>query len=150
MSRQKSAVKTAFWDTSAVVPLCCYQSSSTKARQAARTFARQVVWWITPIEAISAFQRLIRENNISPQEAIQCQMRLSYLRDRWNEIQPREEIRNQAERLLRMHRLQAADSLQLAAALAWCNNRPRGQSFIVSDGVLAAAAQMEGFDVHLI
>jgi len=50
--------------------------------------------------------------------------RLDYMRSRWNEVQPTEEVRERAERLLRIHKLRAADALQLAAALVWCDGAP--------------------------
>jgi len=145
--KRRQSIVTAFWDTSAIVPLCCFQNVSSKARQAARTYNRQVVWWVTPVEVKSAFQRLVREGNISPQEIVQSNTRLAYLRDRWNEIQPTEQLRERAEQLLRMHKLRAADALQLAAALLWCNDRPRDHVFIAADAVLIDAANIEGFVV---
>lgn len=33
----------AFWDTSAIVPLCCRQPQTSEARRAARLYGRQVV-----------------------------------------------------------------------------------------------------------
>jgi hypothetical protein len=43
--------------------------------------------------------------------------------------------------------LRAADALQLAAALIWCNHYPRGRTFISGDERLLEAAEREGFDV---
>ena len=150
--RIKSARKarpaiTAFWDTSALVPLCCFQPQSAQARQAAITHSRQVVWWGTVIEAVSSLNRLTREGTLTPKESSQAFARLGYLRGRWNEIQPTEEVRDRAERLLRIHKLRAADALQLAAALVWCGNRPQGRTLIGSDGNLSTAASAEGFIV---
>ncbi|MGH9800419.1 MAG: hypothetical protein ACRD82_08655, partial [Blastocatellia bacterium] len=65
----------------------------------------------------------------------------------WDEIAPSDEVRTLAERLLRKHQLRAADSLQLAAALVWCNSYPKGRAFISDDGRLLIAAETEGFDV---
>jgi predicted nucleic acid-binding protein len=73
--------------------------------------------------------------------------RLDYMRSRWNEVQPTEEVRERAERLLRIHRLRAADALQLAAALVWCEDRPRGRALIGADGSLSEAAAAEGFTI---
>lgn len=147
----KSRPTTAFWDTSGVVPLCCFQPQSAQARQAARTYSRQVVWWGTIIEAVSSLNRLTREGTLNDKESSQAFARLDYLRDRWNEIQPTEEVRNRAERLLRIHRLRAADALQLAAALIWCDNHPHGRALIGADGSLSDAASAEGFTViHLL
>jgi predicted nucleic acid-binding protein len=148
--RTKSATKlrapiTAFWDTSAVVPLCCFQSQSAQARQAARTYGRQVVWWATVVEAVSSLNRLTREGTLNSKESRQAFTRLEYLRERWNEVQPTEEVRDRAERLLRVHKLRAADALQLAAALVWCGDRPQGRVLIGADGNLSTAAAAEGF-----
>lgn len=145
-SKRKSAPPTtAFWDTSALVPLCCFQPQSAKARQVARTYSRQVVWWGTVIEAVSSLNRLTRDGMLSVDENRQAFARLDYLRSRWNEIQPTEDVRERAERLLRIHKLRAADALQLAAALVWCGDRPRGRALIGNDGTLSEAAHAEGF-----
>jgi predicted nucleic acid-binding protein len=138
---------TAFWDTSALVPLCCFQPQSAQARQVARAYSRQVVWWGTVIEAVSSLNRLTREGTLTAKESGQAFARLDYLRGHWNEIQPIEEVRHRAERLLRIHKLRAADALQLAAALVWCGNRPQGRALIGADGSLLQAAGAEGFTV---
>lgn len=146
--RQKSRRQvTAFWDTSALVPLCCFQPQSAQARQVARTYSRQVVWWGTVIEAVSSLHRLTREATLSDDQSRQAFARLDYLRNHWNEIQPTEEVRDRAERLLRIHKLRAADALQLAAALVWCVDRPRGRTLIGADGNLSEAAAAEGFTI---
>jgi predicted nucleic acid-binding protein len=138
---------TAFWDTSGIVPLCCLQLQPDRARQTTRIHSRQVVWWATPVEAISAFNRLVREGYATTKESRHALDRLEYLRQRWNEIQPTEDVRHTAERLLGVHKLRAADAFQLAAALVWCGNHPRGRFFICADGNLSNAADAEGFTV---
>jgi uncharacterized protein len=138
---------TAFWDTSALVPLCCFQPQSAKARQVVRTYSRQVVWWGTVIEAVSSLNRLTRNGTLSVDENRQAFARLDYLRHRWNEVQPTEEVRERAERLLRIHKLRAADALQLAAALVWCKDRPQGRALVGDDGNLSEAARAEGFTI---
>ena len=150
MTEQKKKANstiTAFWDTSAIVPLCCFQNTSSSTKHTARTYGRQVVWWATSVEAIGALQRLQRQGYISEREVPHSYSRFTYLRSRWNEVQPTEQVKERAEQLLRMHRLRAADALQLSAALLWCNNRPRGHIFIAADNILLAAAQIEGFSV---
>ena len=141
---------TAFWDTSALVPLCCFQPQSAQARQAARTYSRQVVWWGTIIESVSSLNRLSREGILNVKDSKKAFHRLDYLRGRWNEIQPTEEVRDRAERLLRVHRLRAADALQLAAALVWCGDHPQGRTLVGADGILAEAAVAEGFTTLLL
>lgn len=94
-----------------------------------------------------ALQRLMREENISIKEGVQFYRRLEHLRNCWSEIQPSDALKEQAERLLRLLKLRAADALQVAAALLWCNNFTRGRVFIAADGMLMDAAQIEGFTV---
>lgn len=147
IGRKAQPPMTAFWDTSALVPLCCFQPQSAQARQAARTYSRQVVWWGTVIEAVSSLNRLTRAGTLDAKETGQAFARLNYLRSRWNEVQPTEEVRDRAERLLRIHRLRAADALQLAAALVWCGDHPQGRALIGADGILSEAADAEGFTV---
>ncbi len=98
----------AFWDSSALVPLCLTQSATEKA------------------------------------EAEAC---LQALADRWREVLPSDAVRDQAQALLGLYPLRAADSLQLAAALAWCRNRPTGRTFLCADTRLAEAAAAAGFTI---
>src|SRR5262249_26471123 len=72
---------------------------------------------------------------------------LEHLRARVLEVQPVEEVRARAERLLLVHPLRAADSLQLAAALIWCRERPRGVKFVSLDDRLRGGVALEGFPV---
>jgi predicted nucleic acid-binding protein len=71
--------------------------------------------------------------------------RLRRLRSLWSEIQPTEEVRDTAERLLGSRKLRSADALQLAAALIWTDNLPRDRHFVAADGALLLAAKAEGF-----
>ena len=50
-------------------------------------------------------------------------------------------------RLLRLHPLRTADSLQLAAALIATNHQPQKLSFVCNDARLSNAARKEGFTV---
>lgn len=113
----------------------------------ARVYGRQVTWWATSVEAVSSLVRLRRENALSKEGRQQALDRLNRLRRAWAEIQPTDEVRDLAERLLGIHRLRAADALQLAAAHVWCQQRPRGRAFIGADGGLSDAAEAEGFTV---
>ncbi len=137
----------AFWDTSAVVPLCCFQPQTARARQAVRFYTQQVVWWGTPVEAISSLLRLRRDGRLSAHEINLAVARLEHMRKRWHEIQPVEQVRSQAERLLRVHRLRSGDALQLAAAVLWCDQHPRSYPFVCADDILSGAAAAEGFAV---
>lgn len=137
----------AFWDTSAIVPLCCYQSQSAQAARAGRLYVKRTVWWAAGVEAVSSFQRLLRNDELTREGLQQALDRLNRLRRSWNEVQPTDEIREVAERLLGVHKLRAADALQLAAAQVWCRYLPRGRHFIGADGNLSVAAESEGFTV---
>lgn len=138
----------AFWDASAIVPLCCSQSASAQGRRLRRDLKRMVVWWGTPLEARSAFARLVRDGRISPAERVAAVHLLGQLRATWDEILPTEKLRSLAEELPDAHRLRAADAIQLAAALVWCRERPRQRPFVCFDERLRTAASELGFFVR--
>jgi uncharacterized protein len=148
-ARKKTAanIPAAFWDASAIVPLCCLQPQTQAARQARRLFPQFVTWWATNVECNSALRRLERAQELTAREMQQAFQELERLRLRWTEVAPLDEVRFLAERLLGSHPLRAADSLQLAAALIWCNRHPRGKTFICDDAKLLEAAEKEGFNV---
>jgi hypothetical protein len=58
-----------------------------------------------------------------------------------------ESVKAQAQHLLRLHSLRAADALQLAAALEWSGGRPKGRILDSLDERLVIAARRVGFDV---
>jgi predicted nucleic acid-binding protein len=64
----------------------------------------------------------------------------------WNEVEPTQQVRQQAERLWRLPPLRAADALQLAAAIIAADYDPTSLTFVTSDERLIAAAR-EGFAV---
>ncbi len=63
----------------------------------------------------------------------------------WQEVDPSDDVRETAARLLRVHPLRAGDALQLAAAFVAASGRPSTLDFVVLDERLAMAAQKEGF-----
>lgn len=138
----------AFWDASAIVPLCCSQTASAQGRQLRRDLKRMVVWWGTPLEARSAFARLVRDGDINADERVAAVNLLGQLRATWDEILPSETLRLLAEELPDAHRLRAADAAQLAAALVWCRERPRKRPFVCFDERLRTAASELGFVVR--
>ena len=107
-----------------------------------------VAWWGTPIEARSAFARLVRDGRLSAAERTKAVSLLDQLRVSWDEIQPSERVRALAEELPDRHDLRAADAVQLAAALVWCRERPQRRPFICFDQRLAKSAAAAGFDVR--
>ncbi|MFZ1061333.1 MAG: type II toxin-antitoxin system VapC family toxin [Candidatus Rokuibacteriota bacterium] len=136
-----------FWDASALLPLCVSEPRTPLLKSIAQEDAAIVAWWMTLIECFSAFARLRREGVLTRAEEDQARRVLNRLGDLWTEVQPGREIRDRAGRILLLHPLRAADSLQLAAALTWAHGNPTEQPFVCLDHRLRAAAQQEGFRV---
>jgi predicted nucleic acid-binding protein len=134
----------AFWDASALVPLCVKQRA-TPVVEALSTQYRLAVWWSTPVEMLGAFARLVRMGQLTPNGQVQAQITLDRMRSEWREIEPSEQLREQAERLVDRFPLKAADAQQLAAALTWCMGRTKGRVFISGDSQLLDAARQLGF-----
>jgi predicted nucleic acid-binding protein len=137
----------AFWDASAIVPLCCSQQATRGSRKLLREVGRMVVWWGTPVEARSAFARLMREGSLTDGERTRAMKLLDQLRPSWDEIQPSERVRDIAENLPDRHGVRTLDAMQLAAALVWCRERPNRRPFICFDDRLTSAAAAVGFSV---
>lgn len=106
-----------------------------------------VVWWGTRLECVSALARREREGALSLAAVTAALERLRALADAWQEILPAEPIRATAERLVRVHPLRAADSLQLAAAIIAAEREPATLEFVSLDDRLGEAASREGFRV---
>jgi hypothetical protein len=136
----------AFWDTSALVPLCVEQRASGWAKVWAQQFA-MVAWWATRVEMYSAVMRLSRSGDLQRPARQIALDRVQVLAAGWREIPPSDAIRVQAAMVLDAYPLRAADGLQLAAALAWCRNRPAGRAFLCADDRLCEAAAQAGFTV---
>jgi predicted nucleic acid-binding protein len=134
----------AFWDSSALVPLFVEEASSGVVTSRLADF-RPVVWWGSLVEIHGAMQRIHRAGKITEETVKAGAARLKFLRDSWNEIQPGEEIRELAVELLNKYSLRAADSLQLAASLSWCNRQPFQKPFLCGDKKLCHAASSVGF-----
>ena len=138
----------AFWDSSAIVPLCCAQSGTTQGRRLLAELGRIVAWWGTPVEARSAFARLKRDGRLTAVQNATAVKLLEQLRRSWDEILPSTAVRAIAESLPDDYGLRAGDAWQLAAALAWCQERPRRRPFVCLDQRLAQAASAAGFTPH--
>jgi uncharacterized protein len=139
--------RTAFFDASAVVPLCLAQTSSQMARRHYRTFSRQVVATTTLIEAASAVYRAVRLGLLAPTRVKSAMERLSQLDKRWTEIELTVGARNLGVAMLAHYDLRAGDAVQLASALIWCKEQPRNRPFVCFDHRLAASAAQAGFDI---
>jgi predicted nucleic acid-binding protein len=99
------------------------------------------------VEVHSAICRLHRDKELSELDKQGAVTRLRLLNRGWREILPEDQVRDLATLLLDTHSLRAADSLQLAASLIWCQQRPSRRSFICGDQRLAKAADSAGFSV---
>jgi len=134
-----------FWDTSGIVPLLVRQK---RTRDMERLWAEDpavVTWWGTPIECLSAIIRMVRDGSLTADDARDAELRLSVLRDGWDEVMPGEACRRTAERMLRVHALRAADALQLAAALIASDHDPARLGMVCLDERLSEAGRKEGF-----
>ena len=133
-----------FWDSSAVVPLLAEEEASAALLARLREDPQLAVWWSTPVECASALARLEREGAPADRVA-EAFRRLDDLARAWTEVEPHDEIRDIARRLLRVHPLRAADALQLAAAYVAAERRPATLQFVTLDDRLRLAAMKEGF-----
>lgn len=137
----------AFWDTSAIVPLCVHQPVTGSLRHLLKDRRRLVVWWGTSVEVRSALARLSREKAVIGPGLAQAAARLSVLRRSWTEVLPTQRLRDVAEDLPDRYKVRAAHAFQLAAALVWCNGRPLKRPFICFDRQLGETAAEVGFTV---
>jgi predicted nucleic acid-binding protein len=136
-----------FWDASAILPLCLSEPRSPMIRSILEKDRGIVAWWGTPVECFSAFARLRREKVLDSEGEDRARGFVAELAAVWAEIQPGTLVREGAGRVLRLHPLRAADSLQLAAALVWAKGRPEMLEFVCLDHRLRDAARLEGFRI---
>jgi hypothetical protein len=108
-------------------------------------------WWGAPLDGWEALLAAQRRQTISAADVQKARGVLDHLRSRGFEVQPTEELRARALRLLSVHAsvrpLRAAEALELAAALVWCRERPQGAAFVSLHPPLRLAAALEGFRV---
>lgn len=141
----------AFWDTSALVPLCCAQAGlSSRSRQLFRQFKRPIIWWGTEVEIHSALARLKDEGALTEREMASSIKRWEMLRQVARDVNPTAQVLRLAVELPARYQLRALDAFQLAAAIAWCQEQPRRRPFICFDDRLARAATAAGFTVSTL
>jgi uncharacterized protein len=105
------------------------------------------VWWGTWAECAVAVSRLKREKSFDDETEENARARLDGLAADWTEIDLEDDLRLLTSLLSKDHPLKAADALQLAAALRWCEGDTRNKDFVCLDERLRRAARDEGFDV---
>lgn len=134
----------AFWDSSALVPICVQQNATPLALALGAKY-EMTVWWSAPVEMRAAFARLLRMGQLTQNGHVQALVTLDSLRATWWEVEPDEPLRLQAEGLVDRFPLKSADAQQLAAALAWCLGKPGNRVFLSGDKQLIDAAHQLGF-----
>jgi uncharacterized protein len=133
-----------FWDSSAVVSLLVDEDRTNLVLEIARADPEIAVWWGTAVECASALARLEREG--APADRVAAAFaRLDEVAQSWTEVEPSDEVRQTARRLLRVHPLRAADALQLAAAWIVSERRPPTLEVVTFDDRVRLAALKEGF-----
>jgi predicted nucleic acid-binding protein len=138
--------ETAFWDSSVLAPLCVDEPTSRWAGSQALRF-RQAVWWAASVEVRSAIERERHRGFLKAPAAAKALSLLASLEREWQDVVPSDEVRDLAKAALAAYPLRAADALQLAAALVWCRERPKGRNFLCADARLGDAAEQAGFTV---
>lgn len=103
---------------------------------------------LIPIEVQSALSRLYREGYLNDKGYQAAIGRFSSIENNKLEVLPTAKLRELAKEILQRYDLHAADSIQLASALLWCNEKSKGKPFITFDARLADAAAKAGFAVH--
>ncbi len=136
-----------FWDASAVIPLIANEPTRDAMIARLEQDPQILVWWGTSVEVASALARREREGSLSADEVTAALGVLRHLAGSWHEIVPTDAVRRTAERLLRVHPLRVADSLQLAAALTASDHNPATLELVCLDERLNAVARREGFTV---
>ncbi len=105
------------------------------------------VWWVTWAECAITVSRLKREDALDEDSEGETRAALEVLASNWTEIEPTDDIRLSAAVLSQDHPPKTADTLQLAAALRWCEGDTSGTGFVCLDDRLRRAAREEGFSV---
>ena len=136
-----------FWDSSALVPLLVEEPTSRALQQEFERDPEVIVWWGTELECIFALARQERQDTLTGPSMMDGLRRLDGLSLAWREVSPVAKVRQVATRLLRVHPLRAADTLQLAAAIVAAEEQPSTLQLVTLDDRLAEAAEREGFRI---
>lgn len=136
-----------YWDASALVPVLFEKEGRNALSLIMEEDSIAVSWWGTPVEVFSAIWRRRRGNPWSEEEFAVIVEEFGILTDSLHLVDATPQLRERALRLLAMHPLKSGDALQLASALHWAEENPRGMHFVCIDKQLATAARAEGFTV---
>ncbi len=138
-----------YWDSSALLPLVIREGGTDAVLAQLREDPAIVTWWGTRVECVSAVARLERDGLLDAAATRTALARLDAMFAEWTEVPAIDDVRLQATRLLRTHRLRSADALQLAAAIVASDFSAPSLPFITLDTRLADAAHREGFALPL-
>lgn len=136
-----------FWDSSALIATEVAERSTGAIREIVEEDADVVVWVLTQVEIASALWRRRRADEIAEAGRAEAQRRLDQTLANAVTVQDVSAVARRARRLLATHSLRSADAMQLAAALAGCEDEPERLPFVTLDDRLAEAAAREGFEV---
>jgi uncharacterized protein len=131
-----------YWDSSALVPLFLAEHRTAEMLALLTEDPYVLVSFLTPIEVRSAIRRRSRYELPSTAGPLAF---TDALASSWNVMTVYEEILQTARSVVEIHRLRAADAIQLAGALV--ASPARKISFVTNDEELKAAARAEGFPV---
>ena len=121
------------------------ESTSESVANLARGDGDIAVWWGTWAECAVAISRQKREGGFDDEMEEAARARIDRLAEDWYEVEPTEGLRLLAMIVSRDHHLKAADCLQLASALRWCEGDTTDAGFVCLDDRLRKAARDEGF-----
>jgi predicted nucleic acid-binding protein len=130
-----------------MIPLFSQEATSEAISDLLREDREIAVWWGTWAECTVAISRLVRENKLNEDDEATARFALGLFALNWTEVNPTDNTRSLIEVLSLNHALKSADTLQLAAALRWCEGDTASAGFVCLDGRLRRAAREEGFDV---
>ena len=136
-----------FWDSSALLPLFSEEKFSDIVANLLSEDPDIMVWWGTWTECSVAISRLKREDKLTETGEENARANLDGLYTDLQEVEPTSELRLLAMLVSKAHPLKAADCLQLAATLRWCEGATEGACFVCLDNRLRQAAEDEGFDL---
>jgi len=106
-----------FWDSSALVPLLAAEPATAPILALYTRDPEAVVWWATPVECASAIARLERDDSLTAADAGLAFARLDALAASWLQVEPTDEIRETARRLLEAARAPGSAALELPSDL---------------------------------
>lgn len=139
-----------FWDSSALVPLVVDEPSTKAMRELLADDPEVVIWMFSGIEVLSAISRLARRSKEVEDLIPGIRVDALDLIKNCSAVTDADAVRRRAERLIGVHPLAAADTLQLAAALTAAGDRPETLEFVTLDRLLAQRASLEGFRIARI